>query len=177
MHNKATERNWIDILLWVLLVVLIVVSCLRIFVFVQIDVSGLSMYPTLDDGDKVWGSKISSVDRGDIVVFTHGDDVLIKRAVAVAGDKVWVELVDGQYVLYILTTEGDTITEQYSYNGQDVVVSAMDSVGFLSGYDSIDNSYTIDDGQLLPMGDNRAISYDGRDFGTIDVTAVMAVII
>ncbi len=177
MPDGYNKNKWIDILLWVLIVVLIVVLCLRVFVLVSIEVDGVSMYPTLEDGMTLWGSKLTTAQRGDIVVFDYGDDILIKRVVAIAGDSVWAESSDSVYTLYVLTADGDTLSEQYSYNGLEVQLTTMYSVGFLSQYTSATDSYTVAEGFFLPMGDNREFSYDGRDFGVVSTAAIIAVII
>ncbi len=178
MSTTAKKRNWIDILLWLVLIVLVVVSCLRLFVVAQIQVDGLSMYPTLDDGDTLCGSKLATVSRGDIVVFDYDDSVLIKRAVALTGDKIYVNCdSSGNYTLYIYTADGETLTESYSYGGTDVVLSDTDDMGFLEQYDSLDNSYTVPDNSMLALGDNRAISHDSRHIGAVSLDDVIAVII
>lgn len=178
METTTKKRNWIDILLWIVLIVLIVVGCLRLFVVAQIEVDGLSMYPTLDDGDTLWGNKLATVNRGDIVVFDYDDSVLIKRAVALSGDMVYVQCdSSGNYQLYIYTVDGDTLSESYSYGGTDVVLSDSDDMGFLEQYDSLGNSYTVPDNSMLALGDNRAISHDSRYIGAISLDDVIAVII
>ncbi len=169
MGTVSKKRKIIDAILLALVIVLVIVVFLRLFVFVDITVSGLSMYPTLYDNQSLWGNRMATAHRADIVVFTYSDTIMIKRVVALSGDKVWAEKVDDQYYLYVLTPEGDTLSEQYSWRGQEVTLSAMidNNIGFLRNYDSIDNSYTVPDGYMLPLGDNRAISHDGRDYGVV----------
>lgn len=51
---------------------------------------GLSMTPTLDDGDLVVSIKTASVQRGDIIAFYYNNKILIKRAIAISGE--WVDI-------------------------------------------------------------------------------------
>ncbi|MET8556925.1 signal peptidase I [Streptomyces sp. NPDC004959] len=71
-----------------------------------------SMSPTIEAGDRVLGQRVSGdeVRRGDVVVFkdrTWGDATLVKRVVAVGGDKVAC-CTDGH-----LTVNGEPIAEPY----------------------------------------------------------------
>lgn len=177
MSTTRPKRRWIDIILWIVLIVLVVVMCLRLFVLADIEVDGISMYPTLEDGDSLWGNRLANVSRGDIVVFECDDSVYIKRAVALSGDCVWVEYTDGQYLLYVLTPEGTTLTESYMYQGSTVQLSQMLQVGFLQEYDSIDNSYTVPDNSMIALGDNREVSHDSRYIGAVSLDMVIAVIV
>lgn len=177
MARTARKNRWLDIVLSILVLLVLIVLVLRLFVVARIEVNQLSMYPTLQDGQIVWGNKLDDPDRGDIVIFSYDDDVLIKRVVATEGDMVWVTKTDGQYTIYILTPDGQVLEEAYTWQGSEVVLSDMTDVGFLSEYTSQQDSYTVPEGYFLPMGDNRAISYDGRQFGVISVDDVIAVVI
>ncbi|MFJ4437435.1 signal peptidase I [Streptomyces sp. NPDC088923] len=71
-----------------------------------------SMTPTIDAGDRVLGQRIAGdeVRRGDVVVFKDrawGDETLVKRVVAVGGDKVAC-CTNGH-----LTVNGEQIAEPY----------------------------------------------------------------
>lgn len=66
-------------------------------------VSGISMYPTLEDGDRLALNRFETwfgkVDRNDIVVFKWeaGDRLLVKRVIGVEGDKIKISE-DGVFV-------------------------------------------------------------------------------
>ncbi len=177
MAGVANKRRWIDILLWIMLILVLVVTVVRVFVLVRVEINQTSMYPTLEDGQIVWCNKLASVERGDIVVFEYEDEMLIKRAVALAGDKVWAEYDNEYYVICVATADGEIVTQQYTWCGQSVELSDSSDAGFLSQYDSIDNSYTVPDNCMLPLGDNRAVSRDGRQFGVVELDAVVGVVI
>ncbi len=176
MTNRDKKHSFIDILLYVVIAVLVVLLCLKLFVVTEIEVDGLSMYPTLDDAELLWGSRLSAVDRGDIVVFGYDDTVLIKRAVALQGDKVWVGNSGETWQIFVLTVDGDVLSEQYTWRGDDVVLSATNDMGFLEQYTSQSNSYTVPDNSMLALGDNRQVSRDCRHIGVVSLDSVIAVV-
>lgn len=133
-------------------------------------VDGESMMQTLSDGEVLLVTNISA-DKpkvGEIVVFqspeSHVDGAIVKRVIATEGQTVdidfdnWIVYVDGK-PLY--TDElGRAVIEPY--------------VNYESGYRmlKLDRSfpYTVPEGEVFVMGDNRNHSNDSRgtDIGTID---------
>ena len=106
-------RDWVLSLAAALLVVFLV----RSYVFTVIRVDGSSMYPTLEDGERLFVTvldmKLNGAERGDIVICNYPgryDTILgirkkqyfVKRVVAVGGDTVWRKN-NATYVTY-----GDT---------------------------------------------------------------------
>ena len=52
-------------------------------------VSGHSMMPTVHDGDRLlYNPFFKNVERGDVVVISHGGDMLIKRVIAIGGGDI-----------------------------------------------------------------------------------------
>lgn len=129
------------------------------FVGQPLEVSGESMFPTLQDHEQIIAEKISlknkGVNRGDIVIFKHPLNptrLLVKRVVAMPKDKLEIE----EGGLFI----NDSRTEE-SYLGSDTST--------LGGYklrESIE--YTVPENSYVLMGDNREGSSDSRDFGFVD---------
>lgn len=145
-----------------LVIYIIIALLLRFFVFNITLVDGKSMYPTLDDGDRLITEKLSlnwrKVKRGDILVIHAPDKVnqnYIKRVVGIAGDHI--ELIDGKVYL-----NGEVLKENY----------IVDNPTF--PYRGI-SSWDIQEGQVFVMGDNRGASNDSRSFGPIDEKEVMGV--
>ena len=128
---------------YVLIVVVIVV--IRIFIATPVKVDGDSMYNTLNDNDLVLLSKLSSIDRFDIIVLKENDNnaTIIKRVIGMPGDKVKIR----NNKIYI---NNKIIEDEYAY-------------GETSDYDEI----TLGDDEYFVLGDNRLISKDSRYFGAI----------
>ncbi|MFI6448105.1 signal peptidase I [Kitasatospora sp. NPDC050543] len=106
-----------------------------------------SMAPTVQIGDTVLARKVDggAVGRGDVVIFRDplwGGELMVKRVVAVGGDKV--ACCDGQNRL---TVNGTVIDEPY-----------------LSGHgvQGDDFSTEVPAGRLFLLGDNRLGSLDSR---------------
>lgn len=135
-----------------------------------------SMQPTLQPGDRVvvdmraYGlrlpfSSIRLLDtghprRGDVAVFDSPADGtrLVKRVVAVAGDRV--ELHDGY--LRINGRPLSRMPRQEAFGTRQVTLD-LDA----GGGPDIDG-ITVPAGTLLVLGDHRGNSFDGRYFGLVD---------
>ena len=104
--------------------------------------------------------------RGDVVVFDspHDGTRLIKRAVAVAGDRV--ELRDGWLRIngVALRSAARAGTEEFGTH------RARLDLGAGGGPDI--RALTIPPGKLLVLGDHRGDSFDGRYFGLVDAERV-----
>ena len=138
----------------VLLVAFVVVfGFLRPFVVKSFWIPSESMVPTLEVGDRIFVNRFIyrffEPERGDIVVFDslETDDELIKRVVAVPGDRVRVR--NG-----ILRVNGDFPEEPYAV-----------PVVFPDGSDF--GPTRVPEGEVFVMGDNRANSRDSRFFGPV----------
>lgn len=139
VKKRSKAEYAVNVALWLAIVVLVVMVVLRVFVFNSVAVSGVSMTPTYDDKEIVVVNKLSTVKRGDVVVFYLNDvddkfkamfasaeecgegqpyEKLIKRVVATAGDKIWIRSVvetgsDVTYEVVVDTVDGDRLTENY----------------------------------------------------------------
>ena len=118
------------------------------FFFRIIQVDGESMVPTLENGDKliVWGAGYEP-QRGDVVIvdsYTSYGRPLVKRVIGLPGDTVSFR--DG-YV-YI---NGEKLDEPYLSQQGITAVGRQEE-------------YTVPEGCLFFMGDNRTGSYDARSW-------------
>ncbi|MDR0888955.1 MAG: signal peptidase I [Coriobacteriales bacterium] len=147
-------------------VAIVVVFLLKQFVFDQYDVPSGSMETTIMTNDMIMAEKVSydfgTPKKGDIVVFQdqiQTDRTLVKRVIATGGQTV--DLKDG--TVYV---DGTALDEPYT-NGEPSYPLPTQAPGV-----TVTFPYTVPDGYLWVMGDNRTNSADSRYFGAIPVSAV-----
>ena len=154
-QGSRSGRNaleWIAIVAGALIVALVV----KTFLIQAFFIPSLSMYDTLDKGDRVLVNKLSyrlhEIHRGDIIVFERPEGVpdngikdLIKRVIGLPGETI--ESRDGR--VYV---DGKPLDEHYLAEGVTTV--------------NLDRQ-TIPEDHVFVMGDNRGNSEDSRVFGPI----------
>lgn len=149
---------------WVETFVAALVAVVLIFTFVCriVAVDGKSMNNTLEHHDTLVISGITEAKAGDIVVFQQLEDnfqkPLIKRIIATEG-----QTVDIDFDTWTVTVDGEALDEPY--------VNYIDGTSMRSGL--IQFPYTVGEGQVFVMGDNRNNSSDSRSFGAIDARNIM----
>lgn len=162
-EEKSTPAKEFFFWAQALTVVLTVLVCLNTFFLRISGVVGSSMYDTLEQGDQVIMRILgySEPERGDIIVCTSdafGGEALVKRVVALAGDRLDISE-DGRVIL-----NGEIISEPYIYE-----TIAPTKHG--------DQTYplTIGEGHVFVMGDNRNGSTDSRwkEVGEIECDRVV----
>ena len=161
----STLRGWISVFIMVALVALITLG-LRTFVFVPYEIPSGSMEETIMTGDMIFSEKVSyylrAPQRGDIVTFDDPEvagRTLIKRVIATGGQTV--DLVDGKVVV-----DGVVLDEPYT-NGKE-----SNPLAHTASDVSLSYPFTVPEGHLWVMGDNRTASQDSRFFGAIPASAV-----
>ena len=154
--NNEEKFNFTSFCFALLVFILIFRAITNGFMFVRVD--GNSMYDTLLDGDVLIVNKYEKVDAGDIVVFDIQNRKLVKRVIAMAGDEV--KAVNGTvYVKYKGSEYFSALNEDY------LETSTAD-------FDAV----LVEEGRIFVLGDNRGISNDSRQFGTINLKDVNGVI-
>lgn len=157
--NEVQEKvNWgrfmLDIIETLVLAVVLFIGINAVSARVRVD--GFSMRPTLEDGEFVLVNKMSYrlgvVQRGDIIVFhfpLNPKEELIKRVIGLPGERVSVQ----NHQVYI---NGQMLNEPY-----------IAQAPIYSG------EWTVLDGQLFVMGDNRNNSNDSKDWGLLPAENVV----
>ena len=119
------------------------------------------MYPTLEDGDRlVLASTVFQYKQGDIVVIHRsGKEPLIKRVIAVEGDTLDIDFERG-----MVTVNGEVLNEPYI--AEPTHLEYNDGPVF---------PFTVPEGKVFVMGDNRNNSLDSRSgaVGLIDQNDIL----
>ena len=160
MKKNSALRLVLEIVI-VIAVAVILANLFTRFVMQPYEIPSGSMEETIEIGDRVFSEKISYLNGepqvGDIITFEDPSDhnrVLIKRVIATGGETV--DLRNG--VVYV---DGLALDEPYT-NGKP-------SNDLNSG---IQYPYTVPEGHVWVMGDNRTNSADSRAFGAVSLDSV-----
>lgn len=160
----------------------LIVTLIHSYIFTPVRVEGMSMYPTLHDGDSVilW-ELFYEPQLFDIVVFEVSNDTyFVKRIIGMPG----------QHVAYIndqLYIDGAAVEELYLENVIEGVTQAsftpwgphlgaftedfdLEDICARNGFDDCD---VIPEGYYLTLGDNRPGSKDSRHIGLIHESRIM----
>lgn len=130
-----------------------------------------SMEPTIMVGDNIFAQKVTlelgqPARAGDIVVFNNPDassdhSVLVKRVIATGGQTV--DLRDG--TVYV---DGSALSEPYA-DGLSLPLDTQ-APGIVVNF-----PYTVPEGSVWVMGDNRENSADSRYFGAVPESDLIAI--
>lgn len=150
--------NWrrflLDILETVILAVVLYFGINAISARVRVD--GLSMNPTLQHGEYVLVSRLSYKtgvpERGDIIVFSFPMDQkqdLIKRVIGLPGETI--DINNGEVLVNGVKLDEPYIAQSPVYIGE----------------------WTVPEGQLFVLGDNRNDSKDSHQWGLLPIENVI----
>lgn len=146
---------------WLLCVILFV-FLFNSFVAQRTIVDGISMEPTLRDGDNLIVEKISRLipdyKRYDIILINTGSGILIKRIIALPGEKIYIGPDGNTFIDGVLLDD--------PYGDADIQAKYR---GIAS------EEITLTDNEYFVMGDNRQYSIDSRDkrIGVIESSSII----
>lgn len=104
---------------------------------------GMSMTPSLTEGNIVVSVKSSEFNQGDIVSFYYNNKILVKRVIAFSGD--WVNIDE----------EGNMYVNEKLLDEPYITDKAL-------GECDIELPYQVPDGKIFVCGDHRSTSIDSR---------------
>lgn len=190
---KMVWSYLLPILFGILCVVLV-----KFFLVQPVTVSGPSMYPNLENGQKVLAFKPAKIKRGSVIVFdANGVDpsvsqkkLYVKRVIGLPGDtvsfknnKVYVngKEIDQRY-LSDEQKEGTRSQRQDAYSGKvttyrkwdlnSLYSTAMKDKEWLNAPE--DNK--VPQGMYFVLGDNRPVSNDSRNIGFVGKSKILGVV-
>ncbi|NLW77824.1 MAG: signal peptidase I [Ruminococcaceae bacterium] len=166
MEQKQRERNtavleWFDALIFALAIVLVVL----LFIVRTVNVDGLSMVPTLDNGEQLLIRSIAyTPQHGDVVVvdgYTNYGAPLVKRVIGLEGDVIDIDFETGDVFV------NDQLLDEPYIN--DLTRRQYD----------IEFPVVVPEGKVFLMGDNRMYSIDSRhsEIGYIDERDILGEVI
>lgn len=154
--KKKLQLNVYDFVS-IIMAAFIIITLIFTFAFRLVGVKGQSMESTLHENDWLITMRRSEYVYKDIVVITepnYFNEPLIKRVIAVGG-----QTVDIDYASSTVYVDGEALDEPY-----------INESFILQNSDDIQFPYTVPDGHLFCMGDNRNKSTDSRSIliGSVD---------
>ncbi len=163
---RIASFDWVESII----IAIVVVGIIFTFVFRIVTVSGASMYPNLQDADRVIVSSwFYNPRQGDVVVLkrTSGlNEPIVKRIIATEGQTVYIDYDQGD--VYV---DGE-ILDETSYLGdtKTYLPSTADEL-----LDMPDGGLVVPDGCIFVLGDNREVSLDSRyvKVGMVDESYIL----
>ncbi len=161
--DLAVSRSWLRRnrikvgLLSVLAVIIAVAALLWVFALEVVSIESSAMEPTLAPSDQIVINRLdTSPGRGDIVVHRGPDDLLFaQRVIAFGGETVTIT--DG-----IIMVDDATVIEPYI---EDTTINGEFE------------AYTVPDGAVFVLGDNRQEAMDSRLMGAVNTDTIVGTMV
>lgn len=172
--QKIIFKNLFDILeVFAHSIALMVIVFLFVVKFVTVD--GTSMLYTLKDEDKlVIYNLFYTPESNDVIVINYKDknELLVKRVIGVGGDTIKID-----FDTWEIWVNGEYLEQPYLNENPEYRKEPMER-GHLVDVDS-DNciTFTVEEGKVFFLGDNRNHSSDSRVFGQLDISEILGKVI
>lgn len=143
----------------------LIVVCIVMFIITSFcsffKVEGDSMNLTLVNNDVVYVRKTKSFKQGDLIAFNYNNKLLVRRVIALEGDKVNID--QNGYILVI----DKKLEENYIQSRKDNPL--RDEIF----------PYTVSQGHIFVLGDHRTHAIDSRmrDLGAIDQNQIVGKVV
>ena len=181
-----------EILEWVYCIVIAIVLALliRYFVGTPTIVKQSSMYPTLKQNERLILNRIPKTlkeepKRGDIITFEAPKRELSTKVTATYDKEFenwWgeflyyvLEINKTSYIKRVIALPGEhvTISEQKVYiNGEELEESYLGENVITEAKNTYLTDFTVPEGYIFAMGDNRTQSTDCREFGCVPIEKI-----
>jgi len=155
-EEPKKEESWWDIIRFGLITMAIIIP-IRMYIAQPFIVSGESMFPTFHDKEYLIVDEISyrfhNPERGDVIIFRFPEDpskFFIKRIIGLPNETVTID----QGNVYI-TKDGKKTQLVEPYLKEKTTKDGLTELGAE---------------QYFVMGDNRAVSFDSRYWGPVDIS-------
>lgn len=164
-----------------LIVTVIVVVAVKMFVVDLVKVDGSSMYPNLENGQRIALLRQAKIKRGDVVVFdSKGVDpeektthkaLYVKRVLALPGDQVKYTADGSLYINGKLQNQEYITLDQQQ---QGTTKNLSDETWEIPV--GTEQTFTVPKGKYFVLGDNRADSRDSRYYGFVPKDKIKGVV-
>ncbi|MEG1743392.1 MAG: signal peptidase I, partial [Clostridia bacterium] len=140
-----------------------------LFAFKLVSVDGESMRETLQHMDSLVISELSNnYVTGDVIVVRSPSHTnpLVKRVIATEGQTVEIDFEN-----WIIKVDGVVLDEPY--------ITGMREHRNMKGYEYYNGKFTVQEGKIYVMGDNRNNSTDSRDptVGQLDQRSILGKVV
>lgn len=143
LRGRSRSRRKFWIILFVLLVIIAGTAAGLLYYFPVLKVKDSGMEPTLAQGEVVVVSRGDQAKREKMIAFRSNGEVMMKRVIGLPGDKIFIRR-NGTVLVNDKELDESYIKEK-KYGECDLKFP-----------------YTVPEGQVFVLGDNREISIDSR---------------